>query len=318
MKNIAAVVVTFNRLALLKGCIKSLREQTTRPDSIIVVNNGSTDGTDIWLAQQADLQVIAQNNSGGAGGFYTGIKEAYQQEFNWIWVMDDDCVADKDCLSHMLDSLSSVNARCVAPIVVDRTGNTDTRHRGYFNFHNKLETTHTQIEANNENDKLIDFASFVGLMIHSSVVNEIGLPKKEFFIHNDDIEYCLRVNKISKILLSAKATINHLENATASTVLKSFLNHSRHRPPFEGLWIKYYGTRNLIWMKKQHMSGADNAKKMAFAFLIIRSMLRHLKDIAMYDDNKFRRANFYVSSYLDGWFGVFDNDKPKRILTKGE
>ena len=60
--SIAAIVVTFNRLALLQECVAALRSQTRRPDEIILINNGSTDGTAKWLAEQSDL----------TGNFFTG------------------------------------------------------------------------------------------------------------------------------------------------------------------------------------------------------------------------------------------------------
>jgi len=52
---IAAVVVTYNRLELLKQCIDSIKNQTRKPDEIIVVNNSSTDGTLEWLNPNKDL-----------------------------------------------------------------------------------------------------------------------------------------------------------------------------------------------------------------------------------------------------------------------
>ena len=86
---VIAVVVTYNRLELLKRNISCLRRN--RPlDTILVVNNGSTDGTAQWLATQSGLHVINQENVGGSGGFYTGIREAFLQEADWIWCMDDD------------------------------------------------------------------------------------------------------------------------------------------------------------------------------------------------------------------------------------
>lgn len=76
---IAAVVVTFNRLELLKKCVESLRNQTHKLDEILIINNSSTDGTLDWLNQQNDLTVISQENSGSAGGQFTGIKTAYEK-----------------------------------------------------------------------------------------------------------------------------------------------------------------------------------------------------------------------------------------------
>ena len=74
--NIIAVVVTYNRMELLKRNIRCL-QQNKPISSIVIVNNGSTDGTTEWLAAQEGLTVINQTNVGGAGGFYTGIQYAY-------------------------------------------------------------------------------------------------------------------------------------------------------------------------------------------------------------------------------------------------
>ena len=63
---IIAVVVTYNRLSLLKRNLDCLR-QNKPLSSIIVVNNGSTDGTAEWLAEQQDVMVLTQANVGGAG-----------------------------------------------------------------------------------------------------------------------------------------------------------------------------------------------------------------------------------------------------------
>ena len=98
---IIAVVVTFNRRELLKRNIECLRRN--KPvSSILVVNNGSTDGTKEWLDEQQDLSVIHQANVGGSGGFYTGIEHAYQSGADWIWCMDDDVFPRENCLEKLL------------------------------------------------------------------------------------------------------------------------------------------------------------------------------------------------------------------------
>ena len=80
MARIIAVVVTFNRLQLLQRVILSLQKQSVAINKIIVVNNGSTDGTKEWLDGQSELHVIHQENVGGSGGFYRGIQEASQMD----------------------------------------------------------------------------------------------------------------------------------------------------------------------------------------------------------------------------------------------
>ena len=102
-----AVVVTYNRLELLKQVIIALRLQTIHVNKIIVIDNGSTDGTKEWLDSQESLITIHQENVGGAGGFYRGIKEAMSTESDWIWCMDDDVFPSSQCLERLIQHYTS-------------------------------------------------------------------------------------------------------------------------------------------------------------------------------------------------------------------
>ena len=101
---VGIVVVTYNRLALLKEVIASLRAQTYLERDIVVVNNGSTDDTSQWLADQSDLIVISQDNCGGAGGFYSGMKYVAENGYDFCWIMDDDVICNDDALEKLYES----------------------------------------------------------------------------------------------------------------------------------------------------------------------------------------------------------------------
>ncbi len=103
---ITAVIVTYNRLELLKECLLGLRGQTHPLDEIIVVNNSSTDGTDGWLKDQDRLTVINQDNLGGSGGQYAGIRKAMENGADWIWCMDDDAEPYPDALEQLVPYFS--------------------------------------------------------------------------------------------------------------------------------------------------------------------------------------------------------------------
>ena len=92
IKKVGIVVVTYNRYELLKEVIDALRQQTYQDFQIIVVNNGSTDGTSNWLSLQEDIITITQRNVGGAGGFYTGMKFVAENGYEFCWIMDDDVI----------------------------------------------------------------------------------------------------------------------------------------------------------------------------------------------------------------------------------
>src|SRR3990170_1109632 len=127
---IAAVIVTYNRIQLLKECINALHIQTRKLEEIIVVNNSSTDGTLEWLNSQKDLTTITQENSGSAGGFHTGIKAAYEKGYDWIWCMDDDAEPELNALEELTKFFTNDN-KALACTVIDDQQIIQLNHRGY-------------------------------------------------------------------------------------------------------------------------------------------------------------------------------------------
>ena len=105
LKNrVAAVVVTYNRLEFLKRCVNSLHKQTV-PCDILVVDNASTDETAQWLESQTDIFFHnTGSNLGGAGGFHYGMRWAVEANYDYLWVMDDDCFPKTDALEKLLSA----------------------------------------------------------------------------------------------------------------------------------------------------------------------------------------------------------------------
>ena len=191
MEKITAVVVTYNRKELLMKTINALRNQTRALESIIVVNNGSTDGTDIWLDSQDDLTVFHQVNCGGSGGFYRGIKEAYDAGFDRIWCMDDDVFPHPTCLADMFD-VSGENIGILCP---ERymNGNVFLSEFKKLNLSNPFKSLYGPPVTISETHKglpiEIESMSFERPLICREVVEKIGLPNKDLFIIGGDSIY---------------------------------------------------------------------------------------------------------------------------------
>ena len=105
---IAAIVVTFNRKELLKENIKCLLNQTMKDlFDIIIIDNHSTDDTrseiNIYIKNKDIIYKDTGSNLGGAGGFQFGIKYAAEHNYDYIWVMDDDCMPTKTALEEFLN-----------------------------------------------------------------------------------------------------------------------------------------------------------------------------------------------------------------------
>ncbi len=116
-RRIIAVVVTFNRLALLQRLVERLREIPGIAE-ILVVDNASGDGTGEWLDDQSDLVVRRlDRNRGGAGGFHEGLGLAVERGADLVWLMDDDGLPDLDCLETLLGHAGELDFW--GPVVVD-------------------------------------------------------------------------------------------------------------------------------------------------------------------------------------------------------
>jgi GT2 family glycosyltransferase len=187
---IAAVIVTYNRLDLLKEALAAVRGQSRKPNATYVIDNGSTDGTTEWLDSQPDLRVVHQANLGGAGGFHTGIRVAFEAGFDWFWLMDDDTIADRDALERMIDTpaFSREDTGFLSSKVFWIDGSLHPMNR-------QIEDTRLPAEEQLQSFGAVRVlsASFVSMLLPRRAAARFGLPLKEFFIWFDDTEYSKRI-----------------------------------------------------------------------------------------------------------------------------
>lgn len=112
-KEVAVVVVTYNRKELLKEALNALVEQNYNNIKVIIADNASTDGTKEYIADVLkDKRFLYFNtgaNLGGAGGFNFGMKKAVELGADYIWIMDDDCIVHKDSLESLLNFAKEQN-----------------------------------------------------------------------------------------------------------------------------------------------------------------------------------------------------------------
>ena len=210
-KKIAAVVVTHNRRELLKENIEVLFAQTYSPLDILVVDNHSTDGTAEFLKEvEADPHQWGEKgffaeslseNAGGAGGFYHGMKRAFDTGYDAVWIMDDDTIPERTALTELV-------------LAAERAGGMETV--GYL-ASEVLWTDGTACLMNRcriageEREGLfpITQGSFVSLLIPAETIRTAGFPDPAYFIWGDDKEYTLRVSDERPCYLVKKSRVIH-------------------------------------------------------------------------------------------------------------
>lgn len=191
---ICAIVVTYNRKELLINCLNAINQQTFKPYTVLIVDNASMDGTKGLVEEKGYYDIVKNeinykylllpNNQGGAGGFYNGMKMAYEsnENFDAVWVMDDDGVPAENCLYELQKYLTKCSF--LSPLVCNIENHSEMAFAtlGETNI-DKVNTLYpTGVVQKHANP-------FNGILFKRDLMDKIGFPKKEMFIWGDENEY---------------------------------------------------------------------------------------------------------------------------------
>lgn len=230
-EKVIAVVVTYNRKELLKECINALLKQDYNNCDILVVDNASTDGTKEYIYNELKNNKVhyvnTGSNLGGAGGFNFGMREAYKIGCDYMWLMDDDCIVHQDSLKNLMKA----NER-----LKNRYGFLSSKVLWKDNSICKMNIQKEKfakwLKDFDKNYQSIAMASFVSLFVPTRIVEDMGLPIKEFFIWTDDWEYTRRISRKYKCYYISDSVVTHKsrlnEGASIASVDGDRLNRFKY------------------------------------------------------------------------------------------
>jgi len=269
--NILIIIVTWNKKNYVLELLDSVATLAGSDYSIdiVVVDNASEDGTvEVIKEQYPQVKLICNSeNIGGTGGFNTGLKWAFENEkYEYLWLLDNDVVVHKNALVELVSVLEINKDIAIAgstmmqldfPHKINEIGAFIDRTNGQIKLNRHLETIpawqgNSAQELLNKDVDLskqlssclsymdVDYVAAASLLIRANVAKEAGLWR-DYFIHFDDIEWCLRIADMGhRVVVSSKSLIWHL-----SAVAKI------------STWILYYDNRNVLDLLENH--GATQA-----------------------------------------------------------
>ena len=293
MDKAIAIIVTYNRRQLLSECIAALNKQTRKPDAILVVNNDSTDDTEVWLQQQKEIAFITQKNSGSAGGFCTGIEWAFKKGYTWMWCMDDDGYPKNDALENLLLAENG-EVRLLNCAVLDRE-NKDT-----FVWKTKHYKSHNDVKEN-----IIDGIAhpFNGTLIHRKIVETVGLPDAKLFVWGDETEYYYRIVQKNKIPPCTVTNSIHYHPSTRFSIKKEWDHFNT--------WKMYFYIRNRFPVLK---SKYDNRLMAVFSYCCFLAAFAGVI-IFFQKTDKFRKLHFMFWPACDAFTNTY-HVKPKDVINR--
>ncbi|GAA1647570.1 glycosyltransferase family 2 protein [Microbacterium flavum] len=249
-QRVAAVVVTFNRLEKLKTVLSSLAAQSTPPEWVVIVDNASDDGTAEYLAglTEPSLDITRlEENTGGAGGFATGMKRAYDLGADLFWLMDDDCYPEPEALEKLVDGYDQAMEAMPGgvPFACSLV---------HFD-HNELAEMNiaapdwkwARLWVQGQRAFLVQTCSFVSALYSRETVERIGLPLREYFIWFDDAAYA----RMASVGIGPGVCIldSKVIHDTPTNVAGDF-----SRVDDQNIWKFAYGARNEASYHLHHES----------------------------------------------------------------
>lgn len=255
-QKVAVVLVTFNRLDKLKISLECYEKQEYPLERIIVVDNCSSDGTVEFLREwQAEAgafrreALYLKENTGGAGGFGSGMEYALKRmdegvfEADWILVSDDDAFPEPDAVKQLIyyynrQTLEVQNGIVALSSSVINKGEIHESHRSRIQ-RSALRVRFVGVSKEEYEKEAfdIDLFSYVGTMIKTSALRKAGTTNKALFIYGDDNEHSIRLAKMGRLLVVPASRYIH---DTPGVETRSVG------------WHNYYNRRNQLYILKKY------------------------------------------------------------------
>jgi GT2 family glycosyltransferase len=225
---IAVVVPNWNGVDHLAECLDSLLTQSV-PVRVIVVDNGSVDGSLKLLEEYKGLEVILnEENEGFTGGVNPGFQRAIDDGLKYVATLNNDAVADKDWLKELVAVLDKNPRAGIATSKIlngkgqkiDSTGDYLTvwglpypRGRG-------------ETDLDKYDDRTDVFGASGGASLYrTKMLRETGLFDQDFFAYYEDVDLSFRAQLAGwKVRYAPQAVVHHQIGATSGK-LKGFATY---------------------------------------------------------------------------------------------
>src|SRR5271170_2583843 len=276
--HVYAVLPVFNRKGLLKRFLDCMRRQTFRDFTIIVVDDGSTDGTSSLLRDEyGEVQLlIGDGNLWWTGGINCGIRHALTQagENDAILVINDDVEVDANYLQSLFDSWQQMPNTLIGSVVVDI--NTPDKIGDGGRLVNwwtaKMRMLNSEKELADFGDNYYVDVSMLtgwGTLVPIKVFREVGLYDEKHFQQCGDPELTVRAkNRGYRLVVSYDAIIKVHTDQTASVNVSD-------RYSLKDLKTYFFGVRSNFRLKYRFFFCYDTARNpVAFVSFLTCDMIR--------------------------------------------
>jgi N-acetylglucosaminyl-diphospho-decaprenol L-rhamnosyltransferase len=232
--SVTVIIPLYNQLRYTQLCLDSLRTHGAAGARILLIDNGSSDGTGEYLAHCEDVAVIAnQENLGCAGAWNQGARAA---EADWLLFLNNDVIVSPGWLEGLLAFAEEARFDVVSPAIREGEYNYDIvgYSRGFV-------------------EKMAGFtrpgvADGICFMVRRQVFEAIGHFDEKFRIGQfEDVDFFRRAKAAGfRLGTTGRSFIHHFGSVTQDSIRKS-----RKVRPYEAENRAYYRQKwRLTWWRR--------------------------------------------------------------------
>ncbi len=250
--SITVGVTTFNGRALLERTLPSIvQDQTERELHIVVVDDGSTDGTDTWLAERyPNVEVVRHDsNRGVAAAMNTALAAGMSSDY--VALLNNDVELAPWCLERLCAALDNRPGYAAVSPKMLRFADRNVLD-GAGDVYSWIGWAKRRGQGLPDDGRYAVPEPVFGVcggaaVYRSSAVREVGFFDEEFFAYYEDVDWAVRANRMGfRCFYDPAAVAFHMDGATTGGELS----------PFTG----YHSWRNAVWVVAKNWSAGDIAR----------------------------------------------------------
>jgi len=261
------VILNFNSWCDTFECVDSCCGLNYDNYRILLIDNGSdTDRSQELLGRHSAVEFLKNaRNTGFAGGCNLGVKHALDNKADFVWLLNNDTVVDRESLSEMISSLADLNAvGILSPKIYYHQTSDMWSSGGYIN---KMGMA-CNFTDDFSGKRSVGFVTGCAMLIPADIFSQYGQLKDEYFLNVEDWEFCKRLTeKGKKIYVIGSSVIHHKvsrskKGGVASPVDVYYTTRNRlyfideyYRNPQKLFMYMAFALWWPIWLLKNLLSG---------------------------------------------------------------
>jgi GT2 family glycosyltransferase len=251
----AAVVLNYRRADDTVECVRSLLRSEGILPAVIVVDNGSEDGSAERIASTFPSVPLIRTgaNLGYAGGNNAGIRAALRGGAEHVLVLNNDCTVAPDAVARMIEAARRRDAGIVSPKVYDFFHPRTIQYAGYKNVHLLAQGIPLgegeEDEGQYDEEREMNAAPGCAMLLSRRLCESVGLFDERFFAYSEELDLCRRAVVAGFHIVFAPAA--HVWHKKAATL-------DEQSPEYV-----YHLTRGRLIYARKHLG------RLAFAFVFL-------------------------------------------------